>query len=177
MKPLSKGVWIGLGVLAFLALSFISLAIVVPRTGLACCPLPAAAAQAQASGIQSEASTFDPAQYRGKVLVVNFMAEWCTGCWAELPGFVRLYREYKGRGLAVVGISVQSSREGTLKLIKQFGISYPIYLDSEGRLAVERYRLTGMPSTFIYDKSGRLVKSLRGEVPEQVLRAIVEGLL
>lgn len=173
MKRNLKLAGIGLGVLGLLALSLFSVVIAAQGRSLAqgCCSLT------QAPGIQSQTRVFDPAQYKGKVLVVNFMAEWCTGCWAELPGFVKLHQELKDRGLAFVGISVQSSREGTQKMIQQFGIPYPVFLDPEGKIAVERYRLTGMPSTFIYDKGGKLVKSLRGEVSASVLKAIVEGLL
>lgn len=174
MKTFPK--WVIWGILALLALAFVALTIAPPRAVRTCC-LPAGEGTAQALGIQGMASAFDPAHYRGKVLVVNFMAEWCPGCWAELPAFVRLYQEYRGRGLAVVGISVGSSREGTLKLIQQFGIAYPVYLDPEGHVAVERFRLTGMPSTFIYDQNGKLVRSLRGEVSEPMLKAIVEALL
>lgn len=176
LKPLPKSAWLPLSRLGLLGLLVFSIAIVANREGFAqgCCLLPTVA---QVSQIQSQASAFDPAQYQGKVLVVNFMAEWCTGCWAELPGLVNLYQEFKSRGVAFVGISVQSSKEGTQNLIKQFGISYPVYLDPDGKLAVGRYRLTGMPSTLIYDKNGKLVKSLRGKVSSSVLRAIVEGLL
>lgn len=176
MKWLTKFAWVALGGVGLLGLSVFTVATVAQDRGLAqgCCLQPAVA---QASQIQNQASAFDPAQYRGKVLVVNFMAEWCASCWVELPGFVKLYREFKDRGLSMVGISVQSSVEGTQTLIKQFSIPYPVFLDPEGKVAVERYRLTGMPSTFIYDKGGKLVKSLRGEVSAEVLRAIVEGLM
>lgn len=174
MRLLFKSLGVGLGMGASLALLLASLALVGP--GVACCPLPPAAGQAQASGLLGEANAFDPARYRGKVLVVNLMAEGCAGCWAELSGLERVYRAYRGRGLAVLGIAVGSSGEGILRLAKRFGLSYPIYLDPEGRL-LERRRLTGMPSILVYDKSGRLVRSLRGEVPEPELRAIVEGLL
>jgi peroxiredoxin len=168
VKRFSNGVWTGLGVLGFLVLVSFSLA----NQGRSLTQ-PAA----QVKGIQSEATAFNPAQHKGRVLVVNFMAEWCTGCFEELPEFVRLYQKFKDRGLAMVGISVQSSREGTLQIMRQFDIPYPVYLDPQGKVAAGQYRLTGMPSTFIYDRSGKLVKSIRGVVSDQVLKATVEGLL
>ncbi|WP_341474609.1 TlpA disulfide reductase family protein [Thermus altitudinis] len=175
VNPLSAK-WATLGILASLALAFVFPAASPLQADRTCCP-PSGGGATLAPGIQGMASAFDPAQYRGKVLIVNFMAEWCPGCWSELPGLVRLSWKYKDRGLAVVGISVGSLREGTLKLIQQFGIAYPVYLDPEGRVAVERFRLTGMPSTFIYDKNGKLVRSLRGGVSEPVLKTIVAALL
>jgi thiol-disulfide isomerase/thioredoxin len=138
-----------------------------------CCPIPSP----QSAPIQGVAATFDPARYKGQVLVVNFMAAWCPSCYAEIPGFVKLYPKLQGKGVVFVAIAVQTTREETEALVRRFSIPYPIYLDPSGGVAVDRYRLQAMPTTLIFDKQGRKVKELRGEVSAEALWAHLEGLL
>ncbi len=110
------------------------------------------------------------------VVVVNFMAGWCRPCWGEIPGFVEVYEDLKAQGLTVVGISLQTPRDQTQTMIDQLGITYPVYEDATGQVALDRFRLRSMPTTFIF-KGGREVERLDGEVTAQQLRDAVEGLL
>lgn len=110
------------------------------------------------------------------VVVVNFMAGWCRPCWDEIPGFVEVYEDLKAQGLTVVGISLQTPRDQTQTMIDQLGITYPVYEDATGQVALDRFRLRSMPTTFIF-KGSREVERLDGEVTAQQLRDAVEGLL
>lgn len=108
--------------------------------------------------------------------MINFMAAWCPSCYAEIPGFVRLYPKLQEKGVAFVAIAVQTKREEAEALVKRFSIPYPVYLDGDGRLSVERYRIQYMPTTLIFDKQGRKMKELRGEVSAEALWAYLGGL-
>jgi peroxiredoxin len=110
------------------------------------------------------------------VVVVNFMAGWCRPCWGEIPGFVEVYEDFKAQGLTVIGISLQTPRDQTQTMIDQLGITYPVYEDVTGQVALDRFRLRSMPTTFIF-KAGREVERLDGEVTAQQLRDAVERLL
>lgn len=138
-----------------------------------CCPI----LPPQSAPIQKDAATFDPARYKGQVLVVNFMAAWCPSCYAEIPGFVKLYPKLQGRGVAFVGVAVQTTREETEALIRRFFIPYPVYLDEDGRLSVEKYHIQYMPTTLVFDRQGRKVKDFRGEVSAEALWVYLGGLL
>lgn len=152
----------------------IGLFLLAPGQAVAqCCPIPSP----QSAPIQKDAAAFDPARYKGQVLVVNFMAAWCPSCYAEIPGFVKLYPKLQGKGVAFVAIAVQTTREETEALVRRFSIPYPVYLDESGRVAVDKYRLQAMPTTLIFDKQGRKVKELRGEVSAEALWAYLGGLL
>ncbi|MFZ5991114.1 MAG: TlpA family protein disulfide reductase [Deinococcota bacterium] len=152
----------------------IGLFFLVPGQAVAqCCPI----LPPQSAPIQKDAATFDPARYKGQVLVVNFMAAWCPSCYAEIPGFVKLYPKLQGKGVAFVAVAVQTTREETEALIKRFSIPYPVYLDESGGVAVDRYRLQAMPTTLVFDRQGRKVKDFRGEVSAEALWAYLGGLL
>lgn len=127
-------------------------------------------------GIQGDVTSLDLASYSDQVVVVNYMAGWCQPCWAEIPGFVEVYRDLKDKGLAMVGISLQTSRQQTETMISQLGIPYPVFEDTTGAAAASRFQLRGMPTTFIF-QNGELLYRLDGEVSGKTLRTYVEDLL
>jgi thiol-disulfide isomerase/thioredoxin len=130
-----------------------------------------------AAGIVGNAESLDiAARYPGKVVVVNYMAGWCQPCWGEIPGFIQVYEEYKAKGLVMVAISLQTPREQTQAMIEQLDIPYPVYEDLEGSVALNRFRLRTMPTTFVF-KDGQPLYRLDGEVSAQVLRGYVENAL
>ncbi len=114
--------------------------------------------------------------HRGQVVVVNYWASWCGPCWEETPGLVRLAREDRPKGLAVVGVSVD---EGGLDKVRGFvqrlGVVYPIALSQP--MSQMAYGLGGVPTTFLVDRQGRVAKSYSGAVKERDLRADAEALL
>lgn len=110
--------------------------------------------------------------YAGKVIVVNYMASWCTACQVEIPSLVKAYDRYRDRGVQLVGIALQTSQPGTLTMIRRLGIDYPVYLDTSGAAAQQRFHLLGMPTTLVF-RNGRLLKRFDGEVSGSQLEAFL----
>lgn len=137
----------------------------------------APAPQARTSAVFAQASSFSPAKYTGKVLVVNFMAAWCSSCWGEIPGFVTLYRAYRADGLEIVGIAVQSTEKATTEMAKKLEIGYPVFIDTSGRVALSRYHLRDLPTTIIYDRQGHLYRRVNGALSQAQLAQIIRKLL
>ncbi len=95
------------------------------------------------------------AQNKGKALVVDFWATWCPPCKEEIPGFINLYRKYKDKGLEIIGISLDMEGGSVVKpFAKRMGINYPLFLG--GYDMNTEYKVSGLPTTLIYDKSGKL---------------------
>ena len=93
--------------------------------------------------------------YRGKVVLLNVWATWCTPCRAEMPSLERLYQEYGRHGLAVVAVSEDDDAD--VRDLRAFavdlGLSFDILYDSLH--AMEKpYQITGYPVTFVIDRSG-----------------------
>jgi peroxiredoxin len=136
--------------------------IALAATAVACPSSPEAEAQADAQAAPDFAledlagAKLTLAGYKGKVLVLNFWATWCPPCRKEIPDFIEAYRELKGQGLEILGLSVDDmTAQALLDWTKQIGVNYPIALAT---IDVVRDYEPGqyIPATIIIDRAGRL---------------------
>jgi peroxiredoxin len=93
-------------------------------------------------------------ELRGKVVVVNFWATWCPPCRKELPDLEALSRRFKEKGLVVLGITDEKPDVVNAFVARQ-GMTYPVLIDPD-REVNKRFRVEGIPRTFIYDRTGKL---------------------
>ncbi len=119
------------------------------------------------------------AQWRGKVLVVNFWATWCEPCRKEIPIFVQLQERYAANGLQFVGISVDQV-DKTSEFARNYSINYPNLIGTFD--AVEVSRLAGnkrrvLPYTIIFDRKGQIVATELGGLTQEKLEALLSPLL
>lgn len=92
--------------------------------------------------------------YKGKVVLVNFWATWCPPCRAEMPDLVRLQRQYRRRGLQVIGITYPpESRTEVLKFTRRIKVNYPILTGTKETKALFDASET-LPVTVIIDREG-----------------------
>jgi thiol-disulfide isomerase/thioredoxin len=108
-----------------------------------------------------EGSTLTLGEFRGKVVFLNFWATWCPPCRVEMPSMERLHKEFKDQGLAMLAVDVQESPNEVARFMKQFRLSFPALLDLEGEVTL-RYRVSGLPTTLLIDRSGRVVGAAVG---------------
>jgi len=92
--------------------------------------------------------------YRGKVVVINFWASWCPECVEELPSLNALYEKYAEKGVVVLGIATDRNRDSVDPLLKRTGVTYPVLLNTAGGALLKQYRVIGLPSTVVIDKTG-----------------------
>ncbi len=115
--------------------------------------------------------------YRGRVVIVDFWATWCPPCREEIPHFVNLQQQYGERGLTVIGISVdQGGPEAVEAFAREHGINYPIVMaDNDVDRAYGGIR--GIPTTFVIDRQGRIVKKYIGYQDRRVFEQDIQALL
>jgi len=94
---------------------------------------------------------------RGKVVLLNVWATWCHPCRDEIPELRALHERYQGRGLELVGVSVDAdgNDEGIKEFMKEFEMTYPIWRDP-GENVSTQFLVIGVPATFLIDKQGVL---------------------
>ena len=105
--------------------------------------------------------------YQGQGLLLNLWATWCPPCRAEMPYLQELAEEYEGRGLSVVGISVDgtSARDLLEQFLEEAGVEYEILLDPS-MVTMDQLGLIGLPATFLVDASGTISHVRTGPIVE-----------
>ena len=100
---------------------------------------------------------------KGKYVLVDFWASWCGPCRAEIPNLIKVYEQYKEKGLVVLGVAVNDKPEDTLKAIEKDKITYPQILNSQG-IAAEAYAFSSIPTIYLFGPDGTIAaRELRGD--------------
>lgn len=114
--------------------------------------------------------------HRGEVVLINYWASWCGPCRQETPGLIDLARDYRYKGLTIVGVSMDEGGKPAVEgFLREFHVPYPVLmpdLKSPKAPAIE-----DLPTTVLVDRHGRAAKSYIGAVQEAVFRADVDRLL
>jgi len=116
------------------------------------------------------------ASYRGKVVLLDFWATWCTPCRGEIPHFVEFQDKYGPQGLQVIGISMDDSAKPVDEFYRQFKMNYPVALGNE-KVATAYGGVLGLPVTFLIGRDGTVAAKYIGEVQMPTVQQAIESLL
>lgn len=117
-----------------------------------------------------------PADYRGKIVFVNFWATWCGPCRHEIPDFLQLYQQYHDKGLEILGVAVSMHSTDEVKAFaNDVKINYPVLIGNDNVAAT--YEVEAIPTTLVFDRNGKLHKRLVGAQSRESLEAMIKSLL
>ena len=109
---------------------------------------------------------------RGKPVLVNFWASWCTECRQEMPDIVRAYDANAAKGLVVVGVDLQENAAAVQHFAREFGMTYPLVIDRNGGVA-DTWRIggpvEGIPSSYFIDANGIVQARSYGPMTPQTI--------
>jgi cytochrome c biogenesis protein CcmG, thiol:disulfide interchange protein DsbE len=116
------------------------------------------------------------ADYRGKVVVLNFWASWCEPCRQESPLLQRWHARISQRGGTVLGVDVLDVTSDAVEFVRDYRLTYPMLRDRDGE-TIRSFGTAAYPETFVIDRKGRVAASERGPVDDAFLRRTVIPLL
>jgi cytochrome c biogenesis protein CcmG/thiol:disulfide interchange protein DsbE len=119
------------------------------------------------------AGTGSVAAYRGRWVLVNVWASWCTPCRTESPDLERFYDAHGGRDFTILGIDSNDLSDDALNFVQRYGITYPQLHDGSGDFAEHDLGTTGVPESFLVNPQGELVLHSLGPVSERYLESYV----
>ena len=126
------------------------------------------------------------AQYKGKVVLVNFWATWCDPCYVEIPWLIEMQQKYEAKGFTVLGISMDE--EGKSAVVpflakerfnvngQKLPMNYPIVIGND-EVADKFGGLLGYPTSFLISRDGKIVKKVQGLISYEEFTKAIESQL
>ncbi|OLB21086.1 MAG: alkyl hydroperoxide reductase [Acidobacteria bacterium] len=126
------------------------------------------------------------AQYKGKVVLVNFWATWCDPCYIEIPWLIEMQQKYEAKGFTVLGISMDEEGKAAVDpfLAKErfnvngekLPMNYPIVIGND-EVADKFGGLLGYPTSFLISRDGKIVKKVQGLISYEEFTKAIEAQL
>ncbi|HET7153514.1 MAG TPA: TlpA disulfide reductase family protein [Candidatus Kapabacteria bacterium] len=127
----------------------------------------------------AKGKTVSLSDLKGKIVFINFWGTWCPPCCREMPDIVNLSKEYKGK-VHFIGIALERQKEDVLEKLYNFaksnGMKYEILVGSD-ELANAYGGISGIPTTFIIDRNGKIVSSAVGEQSREAFEKMIKDVL
>jgi peroxiredoxin len=115
--------------------------------------------------------------YRGKVVLVNFWATWCPPCGAEIPDLIKLQRDYRSRGLQVIGVTYPPEKLTEVRrFVRRAKMNYPVALGTKSTKLMFTSNET-LPMTIVIGKDGRVHEIIEGILLSQEFEQKIKPLL
>lgn len=121
---------------------------------------------------------FSTSDLRGKVVLVNFWATYCSSCLQEMPKVVATHNKFAPRGYETIAVAVHRDNPGRVAhFAASRALPFKIALDSSGEIAKNFGNVRITPTSFLIDKQGRVLKRYLGEPDWAEFHEIVERAL
>jgi thiol-disulfide isomerase/thioredoxin len=130
----------------------------------------------QVNGTLFDGTTVAPADFQGKVTVLNFWFAACAPCRVEAPILEELHQEFKPQGVQFFGVNLRDEKPTAEAFEKSFNLTYPSFDDKDGGvlLAVSGLVPPGaVPTTLVLDKQGRVASRVLGEIQKGTLKTLI----
>ncbi|MDZ4784574.1 MAG: TlpA disulfide reductase family protein [bacterium] len=96
------------------------------------------------------------ADFKGKVVLINFWASWCMPCVAEAPAMERLYNRLKNKGFVILAVGIDDEESKLRGFKERFGLTFPIVIDKSGDTK-DMYQVSGVPESLLVGRDGKLL--------------------
>ena len=123
-----------------------------------------------------DGDTLTLSDLRGKVVMVDFWASWCTPCRQEAPVLEQVYQEYDRAEVEFIGVNIWDLEDNAPQYVADFGLTYPSGVDAPGAIAID-YGVRGIPEKFFIGRDGVVRQKFVGPMRPGPLRETLDNLL
>jgi thiol-disulfide isomerase/thioredoxin len=149
------------------------LLLLAPVAPLAQTPLPAPALKLK----NIQGSTFRIADYKGKVVLINFWATWCAPCRTEIPELIKWQREYRRDGLQIIGVAYPPEKISEVRrFVRKAKVNYPVALGTKATKLLFTESET-LPLTVVIDRAGNVRHVIEGVIFPEEFEQKIKALL
>ncbi len=117
------------------------------------------------------------ADYKGRIVLVDFWATWCQPCLAVIPDLEKLSARYADKGFTVLGVAIDEKQKTAEDYVKKKKVSYPMAYDVGESQAWELFGVKAIPATFLVDRDGQIVAQWTGAPDIKEMEKAIEGLM
>lgn len=110
---------------------------------------------------------------KGKGVFLNFWGTWCEPCQKEMPYMEKQYNHYKSLGVEILAVNVAESDISIESFVKKHGLTFTVLKDKD-RAVTEAYDITPIPTTFLIDKNGKVLRVITGTMTERDIANYME---
>lgn len=115
--------------------------------------------------------------FKGKIILLNIWASWCSGCKEEMPHFIDLQQQYEKDNFLIVATSVDRRVEDTINFLEKLEkktrkkVNFLVLIDEDKKIAKD-YNPFGMPASYLIDGKGKIVKSFYGAIKGSTMKGL-----
>ena len=118
----------------------------------------------------------DLAALRGRVVLLNFWATWCSPCQVEIPRFVGWQTKYEADGLQIIGVSMDDDSAPVASLVREHAVNYPVVMGDE-QIGLLYDGVLGLPVTYLIDRQGIIRSRYKGAADLRAMESAIQRLL
>lgn len=168
---------LGLGFLLIVASTFYILKENSLQSDFSTVPVQVNFAAPELTLTDSQGTTHSLADYRGQVVLVNLWATWCPPCKEEMPALQAFYNKHADQGFTIVAINDGDPTADVLQFIKDYQLTFPVWLDPTYIATEQAFKTLNLPSSFVIDRTGTVRLMWVGGISRKMLDKYVPAII
>ncbi|WP_138204630.1 TlpA disulfide reductase family protein [Haloimpatiens lingqiaonensis] len=120
-----------------------------------------------------QGKTVKLSDFKGKKVFLNFWATWCGPCKREIPDMIKFQEEIKDDNIVILAVNIGDSKSKVEDFVKKNNINFTVLLDEKQQVAI-KYNVSGIPTTYLIDENGKLVKWTTGAMEIYMMRDFIK---